>query len=133
MTNYALIVDDNGAWRDLLSRAVERVGLKQDSASAAPRAIELINKRQYVLALLDADLGTEQGGYDGCSEILAELKARGTEVPTIIVSGLSNIGDLTYAFQRDYKALRNFPKTGSLLDLERLIREMAAPSIELAT
>ncbi|MGJ4999457.1 TIR domain-containing protein [Bradyrhizobium sp. HKCCYLS3077] len=128
MSHYALIVDDDGTWRDILSRAVERAGLKQDSASAAPRAIELIDKKEYVLALLDADLGNELGRF-GCSEVLAELKARGMEIPAIIVSGLPSLEQVTLSFQRDYKSVHNFSKVGNLLDLEKLIKELAAPFI----
>jgi class 3 adenylate cyclase len=123
MSRYALIVDNDGDWRDLLARAVERVGLRQESASTPYRAIELIRKRSYSIALVDADLGSKQGTY-ACAEILAEFKAKGSEIPTVIVSGIDDLHSLTSKLSRNYSAVRNFSKAGDLLELETLVRNL---------
>jgi class 3 adenylate cyclase len=123
MSGFALVVDNDGVWRDSLARAVNRVGLKCDSASTPQLAIELIRKKRYVIALLDADLGTEQGPY-GCSEILSEIKARGPEIPIIIVSGLAEVQALSRKLARHYSRLGDFSKGDNLLELERLIRDL---------
>jgi class 3 adenylate cyclase/CheY-like chemotaxis protein len=120
MNKFALIVDDDAYWLEFLARTVERVGLEQDLASTAHRAIELIRRRNYAIVLLDADLGTEQGYY-GCTEVLAELKAKGVEVPTIIVSGREDIRALTGELSQHYSAIIAFSKAGNLLELEKII------------
>jgi class 3 adenylate cyclase len=122
MTGVALIVDDDGVWRDTLARAVDRLRIKHDSAATAQRAIELIRKKKYSIGLLDADLGNEQGAY-GCSEVLAELKANGNEPPVVIVSGAENVQQLSKDLARHYSKLSHFTKGESLLELERVIRD----------
>jgi CheY-like chemotaxis protein/class 3 adenylate cyclase len=124
MNKFALIVDDDAFWLEFLARTVERVGLEQDLASTAHRAIELIRRRTYAIVLLDADLGTEQGYY-GCTEVLAELKAKGSEVPTIIVSGREDVLALTNELTQHYSAIIGFSKAGNLLELEKIIRQLA--------
>lgn len=136
MTGLALIVDNDGVWRDFLIRTIDRMGLKSNSASTPQRAIELVKKHNHTIALLDADLGTEQGAY-GCSEILAELKAKGTEIPVIIVSGVENVRSLSKNLERHYQNLADFTKGDNLLELEELIRRLlgtiANPRPERAT
>lgn len=129
MSGLALIVDNDGVWRDFLARTVERIGLKHDSASTPQLAIELIKKKKYAIALVDADLGTEQGPY-GCAEILLELKARGPEIPVIIVSGVADIQGLSRGLARHYSRITDFTKGNNAMELEKIIRDVlgAAPN-----
>jgi class 3 adenylate cyclase len=124
VSEYALIVEDNGAWHDLFARAVERVGLQPISALTAQRAIELARRRRYAIVLLDPDLDSGRGVYD-CTEVLAELKKAGIETPTILISAHSDAQELTIRAMQTYTMLRYFSKnTVSLLEVDRAIREM---------
>jgi class 3 adenylate cyclase len=123
MNTHALIVDNDGQWRDLLARAVRRAGLRDVSASTPLHAIELIRERPYAIVLLDADLGAGQGTRS-CTEVLAELKARRGEVPTIIVSGLDHLDSFVSTLQRHYRLVSSFSKEGSMLVLDNLIRDV---------
>lgn len=125
MADYALVVEDDGTWRDIFVRAAERIGLEHESASTTQRALELIGRHSYSLVLLDADLGTVLGAY-GCTEILAELKARHAEVPVIIVSGIWDTEQLIRELRAQYRHLRSFSKSRGLVELDALISEACA-------
>jgi predicted nucleotide-binding protein/ActR/RegA family two-component response regulator len=127
MDGLALIVDNDGVWRDLLARAIGRIGLRCDSASTPEFAIDLVRNNRYTIALLDADLGNEQGPY-GCSEILSELKATGSEIPVIIVSGIDDVRSLTAQLAQHYSRITNFAKGHSLLELDKILRDLLGVS-----
>jgi CheY-like chemotaxis protein len=122
MSRRALIVDDDGAWRDLLARVVERLGLTQDSASTSHRAIELVSRWSYCIALIDPRLGPNSSDY---KEILAALKAKNSAVPTVLISGLENLHEIARAHRRNYyMAIYEFSKSEELPALERIVQEL---------
>ncbi len=98
-----LIVDDDEANRDMLSRRLERKGFEVAVAEDGCRAIELVRNRPFDLVLLDVLMP----GLSGL-EVLRELR-RGfpaTELPVIMATALSESGDVV-------EALRSAPTTTS--------------------
>jgi sigma-B regulation protein RsbU (phosphoserine phosphatase) len=124
-----LIVDDDEANRDMLSRRLERKGFEVAVAEDGRRAIELVRARSFDLVLLDVVMP----GLNGL-EVLRELR-RGfpaTELPVIMATALSESGDIVEALRlgaNDYvsKPL-DFPvvlaRINAQLSLKRAIEEV---------
>ena len=124
-----LIVDDDEANRDMLSRRLERKGFEVAVAEDGSRAIELVRARPFDLVLLDVLMP----GLSGL-EVLRELR-RGfpaTELPVIMATALSESGDVVEALRlgaNDYvsKPL-DFPvvlaRIHAQLSLKRAIEEV---------
>jgi phosphoserine phosphatase RsbU/P len=124
-----LIVDDDEANRDMLSRRLERKGFEVTVAEDGHRAIELVRARPFDLVLLDVLMP----GLSGL-EVLRELR-RGfpaTELPVIMATALSESGDVVEALRlgaNDYvsKPL-DFPvvlaRIHAQLSLKRAIEEV---------
>lgn len=121
MSNHVLIVDDDGTWRDFLARTVERKGLVAESASTAHRAIELIKRQSFVLALIDPRLGPGSRYED----ILFELKAKGAQIPTIIISGAEELPSIVRYCRENFLHISEFSKSKDLLELEIIIAKLA--------
>lgn len=83
-----LIVDDNEANRDILSRRLIRQGHTVVMAENGRRALELVNKTNFDLVLLDV-LMPEVNGYD----VLRQLKAAPStrDIPVIMISALDEL------------------------------------------
>ncbi len=124
-----LIVDDDEANRDMLSRRLERKGFAVTVAEDGIRAIELVRARSFDLVLLDVLMP----GLSGL-EVLRELR-RGfpaTELPVIMATALTDSGDIVEALRlgaNDYvsKPL-DFPvvlaRIHTQLSLKRAIEEV---------
>ena len=124
-----LIVDDDEANRDMLSRRLERKGFAVTVAEDGSRAIELVRERPFDLVLLDVLMP----GLSGL-EVLRELR-RGfpaTELPVIMATALTESGDIVEALRlgaNDYvsKPL-DFPvvlaRIQTQLSLKRAIEEV---------
>jgi class 3 adenylate cyclase/CheY-like chemotaxis protein len=82
-----LILDDQQANRDLLSRYVEQLGLDSVACSTASQAFEALNETAIDLILLDLIMPDVSG-----HEVLAKLKASATwrAIPVIVISGLGD-------------------------------------------
>src|ERR1044072_3148393 len=91
-----LIVDDNEANRDLLSRRLSRQGYRTTIVSSGPAALKQIAEHPYDLVLLDIDM-PEMTGMD----VLKEIRSRHSriELPVIMVTALSESSDVVLALQ----------------------------------
>ena len=80
-----LVVDDNEMNRDLLSRRLERQGYRVTVAVDGRQALEIMNREEFNLVLLDIML-PEMNGY----EVLEHLKADQSlsHIPVIITTAL---------------------------------------------
>ena len=80
-----LVVDDNEMNRDLLSRRLERQGYRVTVAVDGRQALEILNREQFNLVLLDIML-PEVNGY----QVLEQLKANKllSHIPVIITTAL---------------------------------------------
>jgi sigma-B regulation protein RsbU (phosphoserine phosphatase) len=91
-----LVVDDDEANRDMLSRRLERKGFAVTVAEDGGRAIELVRSRPFDLVLLDVLMP----GLSGM-EVLRELRQShpATELPVIMATALSESGDVVEALR----------------------------------
>ena len=89
-----LVVDDDEANRDMLSRRLERKGFAVTVAEDGIRAIELVRERPFDLVLLDVLMP----GLSGL-EVLRELRLAypATELPVIMATALAESGDVVEA------------------------------------
>ncbi len=80
-----LVVDDNEMNRDLLSRRLERQGYRVTVAVDGRQALEILNREDFNLVLLDIML-PEMNGY----QVLEQLKADQSlcHIPVIITTAL---------------------------------------------
>jgi len=83
-----LVVDDNPANRDLLTRRLQRQGHRVDAVEGGREALDALRGAEFDLVLLDITM-PEMDGY----EVLARLKAdeRLTHIPVVMVSALDEI------------------------------------------
>ncbi|MDQ5853025.1 MAG: response regulator [Chloroflexota bacterium] len=83
-----LVVDDNEGNRDMLSRRLQRQGYTVSVADNGRRALEMVQREQFDLVLLDIMM-PEMSGY----EVLEHLKADNTlrHIPVIVLSALDEL------------------------------------------
>ncbi len=85
---HILVVDDNDAGRDLLSRKLERDGYRVSSAANGAMALEMAAATQFDLALLDVMMPDIDG-----IEVLRRWRATGVleRLPVIVTSALDGV------------------------------------------
>lgn len=83
-----LIVDDDKAVRRLLARVAERAGFDVDSAKDGVQAMEMLDKKQYDIAIVDLMM-PRMSGYDLVQKI-STLKPR----PVVLVATALMNGDV---------------------------------------
>jgi len=83
-----LIVDDNAMNRDMLARRLEREGYHVTTAAGGRQALELLDKEEFDLVLLDI-LMPDMDGY----EVLEKLKANEVtrELPVIMLTAVNEV------------------------------------------
>jgi len=83
-----LIVDDDRAVRRLLARIAERAGFEVDTAKDGLQAIEMLEKKQYDIAIVDLMM-PRMSGYD-----LVQKISRMTPRPVVLVATALMNGDV---------------------------------------
>jgi DNA-binding response OmpR family regulator len=83
MQRRVLLVEDEAPLRSVIARNLLSRGVAVSEAATATGAVEAIASDQPDLMLLDINL-PDQTGWD----VLRELKRRGKDVPTIVVSAV---------------------------------------------
>jgi DNA-binding response OmpR family regulator len=78
-----LVVEDEPTLRNVIARNLSARGLDVGEAGTAAQAIESVCTTRPDLLLLDINL-PDKSGWD----VLRELRVRGNEVPTIVVSAV---------------------------------------------
>jgi sigma-B regulation protein RsbU (phosphoserine phosphatase) len=132
-----LVVDDDEANRDVLSRRLTRKGYEVAVAEDGSRAIGLVRERPFDLVLLDVVMP----GLSGL-EVLQELRQShpATELPVIMVTARNESGDIVEALRlgaNDYvsKPL-DFPvvlaRIQAQLSLKRAVEEVVRLERRLA-
>jgi DNA-binding response OmpR family regulator len=132
-----LVVDDDEANRDLLSRRLTRKGYEVSVAEDGSRAIGLVRGQPFDLVLLDVVMP----GLSGL-EVLQELRQShpATELPVIMVTAKNESGDIVEALRlgaNDYvsKPL-DFPvvlaRIQAQLSLKRAVEEVVRLERRLA-
>jgi class 3 adenylate cyclase len=132
-----LIVDDNEANRDILSRRLKREGYQVLVAENGQRALDMARERDLDLILLDVLMPQ----MDGIA-VLRELKsdARLRHVPVVMISSVSEIQSVVRCIEmgaEDYLSKPFNPvllraRVGALLERKRLRDEEQRKNEELA-
>ncbi|MGB5324344.1 MAG: adenylate/guanylate cyclase domain-containing protein, partial [Pseudomonadales bacterium] len=91
-----LILDDEAANRDLLSRYIEQLGLDAVACDSAEQAFAALKKKDIDLILLDLVM-PEVSGH----EVLARLKASPLwrAIPVIVISGLADQAEVIHCIE----------------------------------
>jgi two-component system, OmpR family, response regulator RegX3 len=84
-----LVVDDEAALRDTLSRSFSREGHRVDAVADGETAIERASSEQFDVVLLDVALGSGPNGYEVCRT----LRAQRNIVPIIMLTALDSEAD----------------------------------------
>jgi DNA-binding response OmpR family regulator len=79
-----LVVDDEGIVLESCRRVLELEGFAVSLAKSADEALELIDKEQFSLLLMDLKMPVHDGIY-----LMRELKNRKKDIPIIVMSGYS--------------------------------------------
>jgi DNA-binding NtrC family response regulator len=80
-----LITDDDTACRDTIQRALEREGYRVESAADVDDALAAIRRGSFDLIVCDFRMPGKTG-----LDLLAELHARGPQIPVLMVSAYAD-------------------------------------------
>ena len=126
-----LVVDDNAANRDLLTRRLQREGYRVTSAAGGAEALALIAAEGFDLVLLDLMMPGMSG-----FEVLSRLKAGGgtRHLPVIMISALDELDSTVRCIEagaEDYLPKPFNPvllraRIGACLEKKRLLDELRA-------
>jgi class 3 adenylate cyclase len=129
--NRILVVDDNAANRDLLSRRLQRDGYQVTSATDGAAALALVAEEGFDLVLLDLMMPGMSG-----FEVLSRLKAGEStrHVPVIMISALDELDSTVRCIEagaEDYLPKPFNPvllraRIGACLEKKRLLDELRA-------
>ncbi len=113
MYRGVLIVEDEGRLRRVIARNLASRGVRVREAETGTAAVQAIAEERPDLLLLDISL-PDRSGWD----VLRELRRRGTEVPTIVISAVR----VTPERLAEFRPLAYLPKPFPLEALLRLVR-----------
>ncbi len=97
MTNNALhylLVDDDPAFTQVLSRALERRGLHTSVAANLEQAVDLLDSNGFHRAVVDLKLAQQSG-----LQLLEHIRDHHPELPTVILTGYSSIATAVEAIK----------------------------------
>ena len=109
-----LLVEDEATFRRVIARNLSGRGLDVREAASAAEALAAVNARKPDLMLLDINL-PDHTGWD----VLRDLRSRGVEVPTIVVSAVR----VSQSRLNEFQPLAYLPKPFPIEALLRLIFE----------
>lgn len=84
-----LIVDDSPTVRRQMTQALSRMGLTCVAVAGGKEALEMLNKRPFVMALVDVVMG-DMDGY----QLTREIRRQAPHVPVVILTSRSSPFDL---------------------------------------
>src|SRR5688500_3023577 len=83
-----LVVDDDEANRDVLSRRVRSQGAEVDVASSGKEALEILSQQPFDVVLLDVMM-PDMNGYEVLKEMKADTSLR--DIPVVMISALNQV------------------------------------------
>lgn len=86
MSQRILIIDDEEHMRRILCKALEQEGYETDMAGDGPDGLDLLNRREMDLVLLDIKLPTMDG-----MEVLKSIKELYPALPVIVITAYGSI------------------------------------------
>ena len=113
-----LLVEDEAALRKVIARNLTSRGIEVCEAATASDAVHAATTEHLDLLLLDINLPDRTGW-----EVLRELKRRGTEIPTIIVSAVR----VSQSRLEEFHTLAYLPKPFPIDALLRLVMGRGSP------
>ncbi len=113
-----LLVEDEVPLRTVIARNLTSRGIQVREAGTASDAVVAATTEHHDLLLLDINL-PDQTGW----EVLRELKRRGTEVPTIVVSAVR----VSQSRLEEFHPLAYLPKPFPIDALLRLVMGKTSP------
>lgn len=117
-TRRVLLVEDEVTLRRVIARNLTSRGISVHEAGTAVEALQAATTEKPDLLLLDINL-PDQTGWD----VLRELKRRGTDVPTIIVSAVR----VSQSRLDEFHPLAYLPKPFPIDALLRLVFNRGRP------
>jgi len=114
-----LLVEDEVPLRTVIARNLTSRGIQVSEAGTASDAVAAATTEHHDLLLLDINL-PDQTGW----EVLRELKRRGTEVPTIVVSAVR----VSQSRLEEFHPLAYLPKPFPIDALLRLVIGKTSPA-----
>jgi DNA-binding response OmpR family regulator len=113
-----LLVEDEAPLRRVIARNLTSRGIEVCEAATASDAVQAATTEHHDLLLLDINLPDRTGW-----EVLRELKRRGTEVPTIVVSAVR----VSQSRLEEFHTLAYLPKPFPIDALLRLVMGRGSP------
>ena len=109
-----LLVEDEATLRRVIARSLAANGYTVRQAATAEEALAILDEERPGLLLLDINL-PDRTGWD----VMRELRQRGQEVPTVVVSAV-RVGPGRLS---EFRPLAYLPKPFPLEALLRIVRE----------
>jgi adenylate cyclase len=136
-TGNILVVDDNAANREMLSRRLARVGHRVQVVANGPAALALLRQQPIDLVLLDV-LMPEMSGYEVLQRLTADDALR--DIPVVMISALDEMDSVVRCIElgaQDYLPKPFDPvllraRIGACLEKKRLRDREASHLRELA-
>lgn len=116
-----LVVEDEAAFRHIIARNLTARGVKVREADTADQAIAGVAEDRPDLLLLDLNL-PDRSGWD----VLRELRRRGINVPTVVISAVR----VPTSRLEEFRPLAYLPKPFPLEALLRLVLGSASDELD---
>ena len=94
---FVLVVDDDEANRDILTRQLQRLGFDSSAAKDGTDAIRLLQRRSFDIALVDFMM-PEMDGVDVLEAIKSNPET--CDIPVIMISALDDLSGVSRCIQR---------------------------------
>ncbi len=94
MSKKVLIVDDDQAILNMVSKVIRSNSMDYDTASSGEDALDMLAKQSYDLMLLDINMS----GIDGF-EVIKKLRGENNNIPIIVISGRKDDYDALYGME----------------------------------
>lgn len=90
-TRYALVVDDDPAWQEIVGEILRDAGLVVDLASSVVEAEQLLQRRPHRVAVVDLALGMGGAANQEGLQVLRSAKRQDPGCATILLTGYATV------------------------------------------
>jgi DNA-binding NarL/FixJ family response regulator len=131
-TRYALVVDDDPAWQEIIGEILRDAGLFVDLASSAGEAEQLLQRRPHRVAVVDLALGAGGAANQEGLQVLRAAQRQDPGCATILLTGYATVA-LAVDVLTAYGALSCLTKANfDRAEFQHLISQVraSAPSLD---